>query len=152
MIRLALSALVALTLVGCKERVSPEEEIQRMLDEGVSLLEKGDISGAGDLISDDYMDKSGRDKKTLKRIAFFMMRAQKVSFFLRETEIVMADDLRTAEVKTKVIVGARRADITSLTDALPSGVRKLPITLRVAKLDGDWRVVAIEGDGLKGGG
>jgi hypothetical protein len=150
--RLLTLALPLLLIAGaCSKRETPEEQIQKMLDEGVELLEKGDVAGAGDLLSDDYMDSGKRDKKMLKRIAFFYLRAQKASFFLRETQITMSDDLKSAEVATNVIVGARAADVEKLTDRLPSGVRKLPITMRVVKEGDDWRIAGIEGDGLKGG-
>ena len=63
----ALALTFALLTAGCKRKLSPEEAIERVLKQGVSALEDGDVKAAGELLSDDYRDRAGRDRRSKER-------------------------------------------------------------------------------------
>ena len=83
----------------------------------------------------------------MKRIAFFVLRQGPIHVALRDVKIVVSADHATATFAAMALQG--NASIETLTDVLPTGARRLDMTVRFFKEDGTWRVIAIEGDGMR---
>lgn len=145
---LAMMAVLAGMLASsCTEKLSDEEQIRRVLDEGVAHLEKGDSAAAADLLSDSYLDTNKRTKKTMKRIAFFVLQRGPIRAVLRDVKIDVKGQNATATFTAVAVQG--NAKIESLSDVVPTGGRQLEMTVSFYKEDGTWRVMGMEGDGMR---
>lgn len=140
-------AIAVLLLAGCTEKLSDEEQIRRVLDQGVAHLEAGDSASAADLLSERYLDSTRRDRTTMKRIAFFILRRGPVRIALKDVVIDVEGNKATARFVAWGLQGA--AEINTLSDVLPTGARQMQLDVKLAREDDDWRVTAIDGDGMK---
>lgn len=149
---LGLSLVVGLlvALAGCSEKQTPEQQIRAVLEEGVKALEAKDIGAAGDLLSDSYKDASGRDKKRMKGIAFVVLRRGAVRVALSDEVIEVEPSGARAKVSAKVRALQTTGAPETVGDLVPRG-RAVDVELHLVKEDGEWRVTAINGDGVGGG-
>lgn len=144
------AALLAATLgatLGCPAAPTPEQAMRKVLDAGAAALGKGDVAAAGDLLSDAYRDGAGRDKRTMKQIAFVALRQGPVRVVYRDVSIQVEGERGTATLQAFVVQG--QAEVASLEDLLPQNARQLALTVSFAKEGDEWRVISIEGDGLR---
>ncbi len=123
--------LAAGLLSSCNKKLSDEEQIRRVLDEGVVHLEKGDSAAAADLLSDSYLDTNKRTKTTMKRIAFFILQRGPIRAVLRDVKIEVNGNNATATFVAVALQGNEK--IESLTDVLPTGGRPLELTVSFFK-------------------
>ena len=83
----------------------------------------------------------------MKRIAFFVLQRGPVRAVLRDVKIEVKGSNATATFVAVALQG--NAKIKKLTDVMPTGGRQLELTVSFFKEDGTWRVMAIEGDGMR---
>lgn len=143
------AALACGLLLGAcsKKPETPEQQIQKVLEAGVSALEAKDLRAAGDLLADGYKDARGRDKKRMKAIAFLVLRQGPVRLSLAD-EVVEVDESGTrATVRATVRALQTAGAPETVGDLLPRG-RAVEVELQLVKEDDEWRVAAIEGDGV----
>lgn len=148
-IALPLALSLALSLVACSEKPKrPEDQVRARLDEGVDALEANDLGRAGKLLHDDYRDPSGRDRRAMKALAFYLLRRGPVRMRLSDVQTQVAPDGKTATVRAKVLAVQGSGTLERLEDLAPQGARSVDVTLHLVNDDGDWLVTSIEGDGM----
>lgn len=147
----AVALACGLLLGACsKTPETPEQQIQKVLAAGVSALETKDIGAAGDLLADGYRDARGRDKKRMKAIAFVVLRRGPVRLSLSD-EVVEVDESGTrATVRAKVRALQTAGAPETVGGLLPRG-RAVEVELSLVKEGDEWRVTAIDGDGVGAG-
>jgi hypothetical protein len=127
--------------------LTAEEEIRRVLKEGVERLEARDLKGAVALLAEDYQDGGGRTRDNLKGIAFVIFQRGPVLVHLSDVRITLQDDATaTAELKAIALQGAEA--VQTARDLLPTRGRALELTVKLHKRSGKWLVSAIDGDNL----
>lgn len=133
-----LGALVIL-LPGCAEpRDTPEAEIERTLVAGTEAIEAGSLTALAELISDDYRDDRGRDKKALLGAAFVVFKRGPIRLLRLNTDIEAGQQRGSASFTVHALQG-REVRETPL-DLLPQRARGFRIRLELVWEDGGWRV------------
>ncbi len=156
--------LVVATLasaVGCAEKAADDVQIEKVIRDGAKAIEDNKISDAAEALADHYSDAAKRDKITLKRLAAFTRARGPVGLFLRDFKIDIdgadaskvrageAPDGATANVDVAVYAVQGRNQVKVASDLIPQGARKHAVTLKMQKLDGEWKVVSMKGDRLR---
>ena len=134
--------------LACEEKKTPEQEIQELLDRGVAALEKNQLSEAVALLSDSYLDVSGRDQQKMKSLTFMLLRRGPVMVFMSDVQIKVNGVSASVQLKATAVQGKRK--IAQLKDVIPQNARKMDITLQLLKEGDDWGITAIDGDGFGG--
>jgi hypothetical protein len=136
----------ALAVIGCSDKKkSPEELIRAQLDQGTAALSEGDVKGAAAVLADDYKDGKGRDKKTLKRITFFVLRGGPITLKRTDETIEVDDDGERAVVSAKVWAVQTSKDKKVVADLIPRA-RAVEEQIGFTLIDGEWLVTSLEGD------
>ncbi len=143
----ALSSLMLLFSLGCSDKRSPEQQIEALLEQGVKALEDKDIKAAGELLADSYRDSNGRDQRQMKGIAFLVLRRGPVHLSLSDKKIELDASGTNATVSMKVTALQTAGAPQTVGDLMPRG-RAIDVQVHVVKEGDDWRVTAIEGDGM----
>lgn len=146
---------------GCAEKAADDVQIEKAIRAGAKAIEDNRISDAADVLADHYRDDAKREKKTLKRLAAFTRARGPVGLFLRDFKIDIdgatasmvsdgeAPDGATATVDVSVFAIQGRNQVKVASDLIPKGARKHDVTLKMQKLDGDWKVVSMKGDKMR---
>lgn len=143
----ALFCALLLFALGCSEKRTPEQQIEALLEQGVKALEDKDIKAAGALLADSYKDSNGRDQRQLKGIAFLVLRRGPVHLSLSDKKIELDASGQRAIVSMKVTALQTAGAPQTVGDLMPRG-RAVDVQLHVVKEGDEWRVTAIEGDGM----
>lgn len=151
--RPSLSALLVALGLGllasaCTKTLTDEEQVRKVLDDGMAALEEGDVGAAGDLLADDYKDPAKRDKRTLKQIALLVLRRGPLRVVLRDVQIQVEGTAATATFDAVAVQGA--AEVKEMSDLLPQNAKQMKMTVKLSKQGDAWRVTSIEGDGMRG--
>jgi hypothetical protein len=144
---LALRVLfLALGLLGasCAKKATEEDQVRKVIDEGVAALEARDSARAAETLAEDYSDARGRTRDKLKRIAFFVLQQGPVLVRLSDVQIKVEGKSATATIKALAMQGS--GELKTAADLLPTNARAFDLTLRFSKESGDWLVTALDGD------
>ena len=75
-------------LLACAEKESPEDQVRRFIESGVMAAEARDVLAIRDLISKDYRDDGGRDRRKLAGLAAaYFLRHKNIYLFTKINEI-----------------------------------------------------------------
>lgn len=109
--------VVALNLVACAEKQTPEEQVRAFLTTAVTAVEGREVLALHDLISDQYADAHGRDKRNLAGIATgYFLRHKNIHLFTQIDDIQFPAD-KQARVRLLVaMLGAPLAGTEALVD------------------------------------
>lgn len=135
-------------IVGCTRTVSPEEQIRARLQDGVTALEENRLADAVAVLHRDYLDGTGRDRKTLRAIGFWILRQGPLRLRSDVTDVQVAADGKTAQLAVHVTGVQGAARIEQLSDLMPQGARQLSLNIAWREDDGTWWITAVEGDGF----
>ena len=139
--------LLLLTLTACSDAPSPEEQIRVVMQRAERAVEDGDLNALMKLVSDDYEDAAGRDKKTLRGIvAFYMRQNDKLHVFYQEKKLVLADPDRGDVTAVVALAGqplGRGLDLSTISADL------LRVYVTFERQSGDFKVVHAEWDGAR---
>lgn len=147
---LALTLVLVGLAASCSKKETPEQQIRALLDEGVKALEAKDVGAAADLLAEGYKDALGRDKKQMRAIAFVVLRQGPVRLSLSDEVIEVEPGGQRAKVTAKVRALQTAGAPETVGDLVPRG-RAVEVELALVKEGDDWRVTAIDGDGVRGG-
>lgn len=96
-----LVCLVSLNLVACGKKQSPEEEVRQFIAKAVSAAEARDIIALTELISNNYRDEDGRDRRALAGVATaYFLRHKNIHLFTRIKEISFAAPQKSQQQAT----------------------------------------------------
>ncbi|THB67147.1 MAG: hypothetical protein D6B27_05125 [Gammaproteobacteria bacterium] len=85
---------VFFTFISCSgNEISQEDQVRLWIKRGVEAVEKRDRNILLDMISEDYKDNAGRDKKDMEKMLFvYFLKNRKIYLFHHINEIVFSDD------------------------------------------------------------
>ncbi len=145
--RIAIAVVVVLSAAagGCS-RTSDADRIRAVLDDGVRALEDCRPDEAGALLAETYRDDAGRNRATLVAIARVALAGGPVTIFLVDPTIEIEGDRAHVEVDAYAL--QTRSRIEKAADLIPKDARRFALVVRLARIGGDWKVTAIDGDGI----
>ncbi|MFZ9888586.1 MAG: hypothetical protein ACO3JL_13895 [Myxococcota bacterium] len=146
--RVVSASFFLIAAFACVRERSPEQQIADVLVEGTRALEAQNIADAAALLADDYRDGRGRDKRAMKQLAFYLLRQGPLSLVLTGTEISVDPHRTFATVTTRVSALQTDGAPEQFGDLLPRG-RSVDVELRFGREGDTWRVLSIDGDGLR---
>jgi len=132
------AAGVALLASACGEpAASPEARIKSLVEQAEQGAEARDISVLGDLVSADYGDGRGYDRRAVLRIA--------QGLFLRNREIHLLSLVKDLKVNgdtavARVLVAMAGRPIESVQALVELRADLVRFEIEIAREDGDWRV------------
>ena len=82
------AVLFSFILSACADKESPEDQVRRFVAAGVMAAESRDVLAIRDLISEDYRDDGGRDRRKLAGLAAaYFLRHKSIYLFTKINEI-----------------------------------------------------------------
>lgn len=129
---------MALLASACGEpAASPEARIKSLVEQAEQGAEARDISVLGDLVSDNYRDGRGYDRRTVLRIA--------QGLFLRNREIHLLSLVRNLEVNgdtagARVLVAMAGRPIESVQALVELRADLVRFDIELVREEGNWRV------------
>lgn len=139
---MALVTLMVLLFSG--KTLSPEDQIKKVIADGVTALEAADVKGATTLLHEDYKDEGGRTKDALKGVTFMALRRGPLVVGLTKVDVTVSGDTASAVVQGVALQG--HAEVKVARDLLPQRGRAFDATLAFRRVDDEtWRVTAIDG-------
>ncbi len=140
----AMAVVTFLVLVLSPKPLSAEDQIRKVIDDGVAALEAADVKGATTLLHEDYRDESGRTKDALKGVTFMALRRGPLVVGLTKVDVTVAGESARAVVQGVALQG--HAEVKVARDLLPQRGRAFDATVAFRRVDHDtWRVTAIDG-------
>jgi hypothetical protein len=129
-------AVVALC-ASCASDTSPEQQVRDVIARGEALAEERDVSGIATLVSKEYSDARGFDKRELTNYlrGYFVLH-QSVNLLVRIDSVEFPAD-RLAQVELTVGMLGRRGEAESWD--LAADLQTLEVEL--LDEDGEWRVI-----------
>ena len=113
-----------------------EQKIQALINEARVAVERKNVSGLMRLISEDYLDKYGNDKRGLQRLVIAGAHsAEQYTVFPQVTNLKVKGDLAYLEMKTWLWVG----------DPATAPGQELNITAKLLREGKRWRVLSSYG-------
>jgi hypothetical protein len=131
-------AVAVALLASCAREDSPEQQVRDTIARGEELAEARDVSGVMSLVSEEYSDARGFDRRELANYlrGYFVMH-QSVNLLVRIDSLEFpADNLAQAEVTVGML--GRRGESAESWD-LAADLQTLELEL--LNDDGDWRVI-----------
>ncbi len=139
--RWALALGLCALAFGCSTEASPEAQVRQLVDEASRAASDQDLGALGELVSDDYADKGGNDKRSLRRLlAFQVLGPRSISVF---THVQSVEVPEPTLARVELVAAFARTAISSL-DVLPrldADLYRIEVELRL-EADGRWRAVA----------
>ena len=155
---IAAVAVLALVLAGvgtklavdaAHPRGSDQEQLERMLVDGQSAVERKDIPGVTRFISEDYRDSLGLSASSVKyQIGDYLRShgALQLNIPSRSVEIQVNPDGKTGSVRFHVTATSASANGSSRSDMdMSLGVKKERVYYYVVFPGEEWRVTSAEG-------
>lgn len=133
--RLLLPLLCLLILFGCSEPSTPEQQVNKWLDDAETAVENRDTSDFARLVSADYRDDGNRNKQILTRMATgYFLQHQTIHAFTHVQSVYFPEpDL--AEVRVAAAVAGTPIYAETLGSVHGSFYQ---LELRLKKQDDNW--------------
>ena len=139
-LRLASICLLAVALACGGDPLSPEEQVRTVIETMEQAAEEGDVSAFKAIVSENYQDHYGHDKRSLAAyVTYHVMRHSHRRFFARVRSVEIRDQGR-AEVEVVAAISGREVSGIEELVGLHGDVYKIDMDLD-DEGDGDWRVV-----------
>jgi len=147
---LVLLAVWALGMAGCSDRgPTPEEEIRAVIAAGEQAAEAKDILTLRDMVSSQYRDRDGRDKRELLGlITGYVLRHESIHLVTRIDEIHLEGPDRAQVSFYLGAAGQAVSDFDALASLRADIYR---IELVVVREEGDWRALSAQWSRAQGG-
>ncbi len=101
-------------LSGCKEELTPEEQVRIRIGELEANVREGDLSELKKAISENYIDKQGRDRKAMESLLTYWFLRNKQSYVV--TQVVQVDTLDPGRVRTDSLAVLAGSPIPAFED------------------------------------
>ncbi len=145
---LVICALLLSLHLPCSNRVSPEDEIHSWLEQAVKAAERRDVKSLRNLVSEDYSDDEGRDKKLIHGILVYHLLHNRSIYILRKVKNIKFIDPRAAELTVMVAVAGQPIGSGVNLRELEADLLRFSFMLR--KDNGDnWRVITAKWDSVE---
>lgn len=133
---------------GCSSKsATPTEQVTAFIHQGINAIESNEIGDVTSLISETYQDLDGRTKKTMKQLAFFVLRRGSVTIFIENLQIQFENDEATVDCELIGIQGHHK--IEKIKELLPKNAKRFHLKLIVAKEKHKWKLRSMSGDGFR---
>lgn len=134
-----LVTLGVLATMGCGRAPSPEDRIRALIAEAERAAEARDAGALVDLVTEDYGDARGNDRRTLRQLLFVLFRQNERVFVLHHVRAIdVAEDGTTATAQVAVAVAAQPIDAPADLSGVNADLLVIDIALRVE--DDAWLV------------
>ncbi|RBP48422.1 hypothetical protein [Arenicella xantha] len=132
--------ITILSACGGSNPDDPETQVKAVLASVEEAAERRSLSGVMDHISDDYLDHTGQDKKSIARLVQLqILRNQKINAFSLIRSIEITENL--ASVELSVSMSAREDDLSNESNRLRADGYRFSILLA---LEGnDWKIRSV---------
>ncbi len=127
-----------LSLVGCADPKSAEEQIRQMVAQGEAAVEAGSLTEVGSLISEDYRDEAGRTRRALEQlVAAYLLRHRSIHLLIQihQIELEASDDARMT-----LYVAMAGRPLAEAGQLLTVRADLLRFDLELRREEGQWRV------------
>lgn len=125
-------AVLAASLSGCGTRPEPELAVRTVIEQAEAGAEARDVGAVMDLVSDDYSDAAGRDRRALRALVrgYFVVNPQ-IELLLQIRSVEFPESNR-ARVRLRVAsIGSTQLDAQAWQ-------------LDLVEESGDWRLLRAE--------
>ena len=136
---------LALSVGACTKKSSDEEQIRAALHEGAAALNASDSARAAEILSEAYVDANGRKRDQMKKLAFQLLRRERLLVSLADVSTTIDGDDAAAVVTALVL--ASPPEVMTIADLVPENAKSLHLDIRLKRAEGSWKVTAIDGDG-----
>lgn len=133
----AAAALLAVLIAGCAAG-TPEDEIRALVAAAEESAEARDASALKGLVADDYEDAAGRSASDIRQYLHGWLLAHQSVRLLTRVDSIELEGTELARVAVTVGMLGREAASDSAWDLAGDVWR---FDLRLAREDGDWRVI-----------
>jgi hypothetical protein len=129
-----------LLLTVCCTSVSPEQRLRATIERGIEAVEQGDHGSLSDLVSSDYADSRGRDRRALlDLVRGYRVHAGPLYVFTVEKSLVLTAPGRAV---VTLLVAAASVPMESLADLRRSTSADLGrVELTFVEERGDWKLL-----------
>ncbi len=118
---------------------SPEDQILAWVDRAVQRAEERDLPAMMDLVSDNYSDDEGRDKKVIRGLLLYYFRSNRSVYVWKKVKSLQVADSETAQLTLAVILAGKPfAEDMNLTKFQADMLR---FDFVLEKDGRDWRVI-----------
>jgi len=138
---LRLATLLLTALTACSSGPdSPEDQVRDLIEQAADAAERKAIDELHPLVSDEYNDAQGHDKKFIKRLLFaYLMRNQSIHLFTRIKTIAMNGPDR-AEAEVVVAMTGQPVEDAATFDWLRGDLYHFVLDF-IHRGGGDWEVI-----------
>lgn len=132
--------LLALLLGACgSEQEDPEAQVRAVLEQGETAIEGHDLDTLRDLISDDYDDEQGKDKRSVMQLIRYYFLTNRSIYLLTQIEALTFPEPARAEVVMRVGMASRPGEGVLDWSFFRADIYRFDFTL--AREGGAWKVV-----------
>ncbi len=118
---------------------SPEDQILAWVDRAVQRAEERDLPAMMDLVSNNYSDDEGRDKKVIRGLLLYYFRSNRSVYVWKKVKSLQVADSETAQLTLAVILAGKPfAEDMNLTKFQADMLR---FDFVLEKDGRDWRVI-----------
>jgi hypothetical protein len=136
-------ALVAVAAIVCGGEVNaPEERVRELVALGIQAAEEGDLRELMELVSEDYHDSRGNDRRSLRGLlTLYLRQGQTVVLFRRITEIELTG---SAEARVVLLLAAGARPVDGTLDPREIDADLLRVDLSAVEEGGEWKVTSAD--------
>lgn len=128
--------LVSLALSACSEKKSLEDEIRQFVSSAVTAAESREALTIRKLVSEGYMDQSGRDQRALTALAMgYFLRHKNIHLFTQISEIKFPQPEKSS---VKLYVAMTGSPVKGAQALLDIRADLYQFDLILKKESGDW--------------
>lgn len=131
-------ALLCLLVFGCTAKLSLEARVRELIAGAVQAAEAGDATRLRSLISADYRDDAGRDRRALDGLLrVYLLQHRPLYLYTHLARVSFADPDRAHVSIYAAMAGRRIVDAAELAEAR-AGLYRFDLTLGLEH--GEWRL------------
>ena len=131
-----LVSLLSLNLVACGKKQSPEDEVRQFIAKAETAAEARDVIAISELVSDNYRDSDGRDRRELAGVTTaYFLRNKQIHLFVRVKQINFPAPKQATVVLYVAMTGTPVKGAQALIDLHADLYR---FDLLLVKEDHDW--------------
>lgn len=126
-------------LAACtSEQVDPEAQVRAVLERAEEAIEAHDLDTLRKLISDDYEDSRGKDKRDVMQVIRYYFLTNRSIYLLTQIKALTLPEPSRAEVELLVGMAGRPAEGTLDWSLFRADIYRFDFTL--VDEGGDWKV------------